>query len=151
MGGASLSCSPSLLSFHSDVTGICEHQGAGKRGHSLGRDGTAERYFCHVCVCTHARTHTCKYIFYHCRLLTIIHWVLGYTSLSSFHAMCMILTNYKIIVKDKRLIIKSLNTLIFFFSISICFFLRFFSLYHAFHPLPLSSSSITVRLLCAIR
>lgn len=34
--GESVSGSPSLLSFIGDVTGICEHQGAERRGHSLG-------------------------------------------------------------------------------------------------------------------
>lgn len=42
---ACVSCSPSLLSFHGDVTGINEHQGVQRRGHSQGWDGTVKRFF----------------------------------------------------------------------------------------------------------
>lgn len=41
VGGGSVSTSPPLLSFHGDVTGICECQGAARADLSLGWDGTA--------------------------------------------------------------------------------------------------------------
>lgn len=135
-GDESVSGSPFLLSFHGDVTGIVEHQGAERRDHSLGWNGTMERYICQVCTCVHAHAQV--------HFLSVLAIYNNSVDLPSFNVM-QISANYKTYLRDYQII----HPTDYFSSTSICLFISFPSSYHAFHAFPQSFHGIRVRLLCA--